>query len=91
MTISFPNLSRSYDAKRHCVCFWGYDEVTEVSFFIGEGLLSLIGSESAQDEAGYLSVFDAHRDSILKVAGSVHARQRKTAHIIAISDFPTPR
>lgn len=87
MTINFPNLSRSYNAKRRCVCFWGYDETTEVSFFVEEGVLSRIDSKTTQDEAGFLSAFDAHRDWILKVAGVAHSRHRKNAHIIAVSDL----
>ena len=32
MALNFPNPSRSYDASRHCVCFWGYDGAREVAF-----------------------------------------------------------
>ena len=31
MTLDFPNESRSYDAKRNLVRFWGYDSALEIS------------------------------------------------------------
>ena len=34
MAISFPNRSRSYDATRQAVRFWGYDRSMESSFFV---------------------------------------------------------
>jgi len=34
MAIIFPNHSRSYDATRRAVPFWGYDRSMESSFFI---------------------------------------------------------
>ena len=37
MTINFPNPSRSYDATRRAVRFWGHDSAMEASFFVAEG------------------------------------------------------
>jgi len=34
MPISFPNSSRSYDATRRAVRFWGYDRSMESSFYV---------------------------------------------------------
>jgi hypothetical protein len=34
MSIKFPNRSRSYDATRRAVRFWGYDRSMESSFFV---------------------------------------------------------
>jgi len=34
MRLSFPNPSRSFDASRNRICFWGYDSTIEISFFI---------------------------------------------------------
>jgi Protein of unknown function (DUF1488) len=53
MALNFPNLSRSYDAKGHCVRFWGYDEVLEIPFFVEEGALSRIHPQARGDEAGF--------------------------------------
>jgi hypothetical protein len=38
--IDFPNHSRSYDATRHAVRFWGHDSAIEASFFIDEDALA---------------------------------------------------
>lgn len=87
MTINFPNPSRSYDAKRRFVCFWGYDQVIEVSFFVEQDALSRIDPETKQDEAGFLSAFDVNRDRILRVAGEIHSKGRKISHFLTASDF----
>ena len=42
MTISFPNPSRSYDATRQAVRFWGYDRSMESSFVIKADALKYI-------------------------------------------------
>ena len=34
MSLEFPNSSRSYDATRCAVRFWGYDTAMEWSFFV---------------------------------------------------------
>ena len=39
MTLNFPNASRSYDARRNLVRFWGYDSALEVSFLVEAGAL----------------------------------------------------
>jgi hypothetical protein len=37
--IDFPKYTRSYDASRDAVRFWGYDSAIEASFFIDEDAL----------------------------------------------------
>jgi hypothetical protein len=39
MALSFPNDSRSFDATRRAVRFWGYDSSMETSFFVTENAL----------------------------------------------------
>ncbi len=34
MTLNFPNPSRSFDASKNRVTFWGYDSVIEISFSV---------------------------------------------------------
>jgi len=38
MALNFPNPSRSYDASRHCVCFWGYDNAREIAFLVDDAV-----------------------------------------------------
>ena len=40
VTLNFPNPSRSYDASRHCVCFWGYDNSREITFLVDDAMLA---------------------------------------------------
>jgi len=51
MAITFPNLSRSYDATRRAVRFWGYDRSMENSFFIMGDTLRQIQPNPLQADA----------------------------------------
>jgi hypothetical protein len=51
--VLFPNHSRSYDATRRAVRFWGYDSAMEVSFFISEDALTRIQPAARLDEEGF--------------------------------------
>lgn len=87
MAIEFPNHSRSHDAARHAVQFWGYDTIVEVLFRITEGALSRINAGPTQDSASFLSAFDRHRDRIFKVASEVYSRGRRGTYELVASDF----
>jgi hypothetical protein len=87
MTLSFPNHSRSYDATRRAVRFWGYDSAMEASFFVTEDALKRIQPNIYPDEAGLLRAFDAHRNLICATAAKVYARGRKGSYDIFSSDF----
>ena len=39
MALSFPNQSRSFDATRCAVRFWGHDSAMEASFFVTDDAL----------------------------------------------------
>ena len=77
MTISFPNASRSYDAKRNAVRFWGHDQSMETSFFISVEALQRLKPGSAGDEKALLEAFDRNRSRICEVAARVYGRGRK--------------
>lgn len=87
MSLSFPNRSRSYDPRGHRVRFWGYDGAFEVTFFIDQGAFSRMSPDSRPDEAGFLAVFDRHRDRILIAAARAYSGGRKDAYTIQASDF----
>ena len=72
MALNFPNPSRSYDASRHCVCFWGYDNAREIAFAINDSVISSLGPETGQDESAVLAAFDRHRERILSLARNVY-------------------
>jgi hypothetical protein len=87
MTLNFPNESRSYDAKKNLVRFWGYDSALEVPFFVEGVALCKLKPETKTVEAGYLDAFDAQRDRIHETARKVYSRTRKGSYLLAAADF----
>ena len=87
MALMFPNPSRSYDATRHAVRFWGHDRAMEWSFFVTEDALKRIHPGLEQGEAGMLSAFDAHRERIWAAARKVFARGRKGSYDLGVADI----
>ena len=59
-SVAFPNDSRSYDATRLAVRFWGYDQSIEVPFFIGADVLGALQPAMAAAPDGCLAAFDAN-------------------------------
>jgi hypothetical protein len=87
MGLSFPNQSRSYDATRHAVRFWGHDSAMETSFFVTEDALKRIQPDMRLDEDGLLGAFDANRDLIYAAAVKVYARGHKGSYDLVSADF----
>jgi Protein of unknown function (DUF1488) len=87
MGLNFPNQSRSYDATRRAVRFWGHDSAMEASFFVTEEALRQLRPGKQLDESGALSTFDAHRDLIYAAATKVYARGRKGSYDLLGADF----
>ncbi len=87
MALHFPNASRSYDATRHCVSFWGYDSAFEIAFHLEEKALQQISRETRADEASLLQAFDVNRERIERAAGKAYSRQRKNFHRLSTADF----
>jgi hypothetical protein len=87
MAINFPNQSRSYDARHHCVRFWGHDDSREVSFFVEEDALTQIDRTTPQNEDGFLVAFDDNRDRIVMVARKAYSQRAMAFHTLAASDF----
>jgi hypothetical protein len=87
MPLNFPNLSRSYDATRHMVRFWGYDRSMEASFFLAEDALHRIQPDLEWSANGFLRAFDLHRNRIYAVAAKVYARGRRGSYDLCAADF----
>ena len=64
MAIIFPNPSRSYDATRRAVPFWGYDRSMESSFFIMADALKQMQPNLWFDAIDILRAFDVNRERI---------------------------
>jgi hypothetical protein len=87
MALTFPNLSRSYDATRRAVRFWGYDSAMEASFFVSEDALKRVQPDVRSDEAGLLDAFDSNRELIYKTAIKVYGRGNKGSYDLVKTDF----
>jgi hypothetical protein len=89
MKLSFPNPSRSFDAGKNRVRFWGYDNAIEVSFFVETDALKRLCPEMGSAEKGFLQAFDAERNRIHEVADKVYVRggKRTFSYILAAKDF----
>lgn len=91
MTMHFPNTSRSFDASKNRVCFWGYDKTIEVSFYVGVDALQKIRKDAGSAESELLAVFDAALDKIHQVAEKVYANSSRGkgtyTYILNAEDF----
>ena len=72
MALQFPNPSRSYDASRHCVCFWGYDNSREITFLVDDAMLRNLQPGVGSDERSILGAFDQVREKILEIAKKLY-------------------
>ena len=87
MALTFPNPSRSYDATRRAVRFWGYDSSMEASFFVSADALKNLQPGMLAEEAHCLNAFDTNRDLICAAAAKVYARGNKGSYDLTASDF----
>jgi hypothetical protein len=87
MTLAFPNQSRSYDATRNAIRFWGHDSAMEASFFVTREALQRLQPDVLIDEAALLGAFDAHREVICSVAAKVYSRSHRGSYDLEASDF----
>ncbi|AOY94443.1 hypothetical protein BKK79_21070 [Cupriavidus sp. USMAA2-4] len=83
MALNFPNPSRSYDASRHCVCFWGYDGAREVAFQVADTILSVLSHGAAVEETAFLDTFDRYRDPILMLARDIYTPGMRNTYTIS--------
>jgi Protein of unknown function (DUF1488) len=87
MSLNFPNRSRSYDATRRAVRFWGHDGPMEAAFFVNEDALKRIQPDAPSDEAGLLNAFDSHCALIHAAAARVYKRGRRGSYELIPADF----
>jgi hypothetical protein len=86
MAITFPNISRSYDATRRAVRFWGYDRSMESSFFVTADALKEIQPNLRLDAVDLLRAFDINRERIYAIAAKVYARGRRGSYELNVAD-----
>jgi Protein of unknown function (DUF1488) len=86
MPISFPNQSRSYDATRQAVRFWGYDRSMESSFFVTAEALNRIQPNLRREAVELLRAFDVNREHIYAMAAKVYAQGRRGSYELNAGD-----
>jgi hypothetical protein len=86
-TLNFPNPSRSFDATRRAVRFWGHYSAMEVSFFVTEDALRRVQPDMRSDETSFLGVFDSNRERIYAAAAQAFARGRRGSYDLVSADF----
>jgi hypothetical protein len=84
--LNFPNDSRSYDATRRAVRFWGYDGPMEVSFFVTAEALQRLNA-ATQDEHDLLKAFDAHQREIRTAAERSYKGRRQGSYELTEKDI----
>jgi hypothetical protein len=89
MSLNFPNASRSFEAKRNRVRFWGYDSALEITFFMEGSLLAKLSPDCGQGEAGLLQAFDAMIERIHGAARKAYESDRAQSdiHVLAEGQF----
>ena len=87
MPLIFPNLSRSFDATRDAVRFWGYDSALECSFFVTRGALKHLVPNLFPDQPDLLSAFDMNRERICLAATRVYSLGSRGSYELNASDF----
>lgn len=87
MALNFPNVSRSYDASKQTICFWGYDSAFEISFNVGREALRRVTDQPCDSEVDLLNAFDGNRSRIHQVATRSYARRRGNYLSLLPSDF----
>jgi Protein of unknown function (DUF1488) len=87
MSLIFPNPSRSFDATRDAVHFWGYDSAIECSFFVTRGALTRLVPGLSPDNPDLLTAFDTNRELICRAATKVYSRGRRGSYELDASNF----
>ena len=86
MTINFPNRSRSYDATRRAVRFWGYDQSMESSFFVTVDALRQLQPDIETNTVDLLRAFDTNRERIYAIAAKVYGRGKRGTYDLNAND-----
>ena len=83
VALQFPNPSRSYDATRHCVCFWGYDNSREITFQVDDAMLRNLQPDAGSDERSILGAFDQIREKLLEIARKQYVQGPQNRYTIS--------
>jgi hypothetical protein len=83
--LNFLNPSRSFDASKSRVQFWGYDSAFEISFYVEAGALKQLCPEITNAETGFLHAFDTARERIVEVAEQIYTKGKKRRFVLVLT------
>jgi hypothetical protein len=87
MSLTFPNLSRSYDSAGKRIRFLGHDGMVQISFTVAVDAISKKTPEPADAETEYLAAFDAMRGLVHDMARNAYSHGRKNMYALTSADF----
>ena len=87
MKLTFPNTSRSYNARNRCVRFGGFDSVFPVAIEIALWAIQRLNASVQDDEPSLLAVFDICRGKIEQVARARYAKRKSLFLQLSAADF----
>lgn len=89
MDLAFPNLTRSFEASKNRVRFWGHDNAIEITFFVSSDILSQLMPGTERSETAILRIFDSMRSDIHEAARRAYANgwHGQYAFALRLKDF----
>lgn len=87
MPLNFPNASRSYEPRKQCVSFWGYDSTMEIAFEVDDEALHALCPTAERNESSLLGAFDVNRDRIEKAAIKAYGKGGQFYIRLSSKDF----
>ena len=87
MSLNFPNASRTYEPRKQCVSFWGYDSTAEISFEVEDEALHVLCPTAERNEDSLLGAFDDNRARIEQAAIKTYGRRRQSYIRLSSKDF----
>jgi len=89
MSLDFPNQMRSFYPTKNRICFWGFDEIMEVTFFIEASAIQKLNPLIDNSQNGLLEAFDVLIDQIHAAAHDVYKRRKKGSYVffLGVADF----
>ena len=89
VALHFPNASRHFNVSQRCICFWGHDSASEISFHLDEDALFRMSPHAERDDASLLHVFDVNSARIHETARVAYSRQPQNYYRLS-SDLVEP-
>ena len=87
MALAFPNASRSYDATRNAVRFWGHDSAMEWSFFVTADALKRVQPGDGRGRGRHARRVRLPSRRICAAAEKLYSRGRKGSYELGAADL----